>query len=52
MLKSAEIVSSVAKGKVALENFLTDNTCKKANKLTMWEEVVKGTIQYNKQAFV
>lgn len=52
MLKSAEIVS-VAKGKVAHENFLTDNICKKANKLTVWEELVKCTkIQSDKEAFV
>lgn len=53
MLKSAEIVSLVAKDKVDHENFFADNTCKKANKLIMWEELVKGTkIQSNKLTFV
>lgn len=37
MLKSAEIVLLLAKGKVAHENLLTDNTCEKAPKLTMWK---------------
>lgn len=35
MLKSAEIISLVAKDKVAHENFFANNTCKKANKLIM-----------------
>lgn len=53
MLKSAEIVLLVAKDKVAHQNFFTHNTRKKADKLIMWEEVVKGTkIVSNKLTFV
>jgi len=46
MLRSAEIVLLVAKGRVAQENFLTDYTCKKANKLTVrTSKMYKDTIQ-------